>query len=99
MKHAQLAIGEALAKSSPWKIQGRIIVKSSLLVNLAAGAAAGVLMAFAVGPALADGPEIVAGPAADTQCYVPWATDTSSSSIPPRADRTGSRSPTATSPT
>jgi ribose transport system substrate-binding protein len=76
MKHAQLAIGEALAKSSPWKIQGRIIVKSSLLVNLAAGAAAGVLMAFAVGPALADGPEIVSGPAADTQCYVPWAADT-----------------------
>ena len=51
-------------------------MKSSLLVNLAAGAAAGVLMAFAVGPALADGPEIVSGPAADTQCYVPWAADT-----------------------
>jgi ribose transport system substrate-binding protein len=51
-------------------------VKSSLLLNLAAGAAAGVLLAFAVGPSLADGPEIVSGPAADAQCYVPWAADT-----------------------
>ena len=51
-------------------------MKSSLLLNLAAGAAAAVLMAFAVGPALADGPEIVAGPAADAECFVPWAADT-----------------------
>lgn len=51
-------------------------MKSSLLLNLAAGAAATVLLAFAVGPALADGPEIVSGPAADAQCYVPWAADT-----------------------
>ena len=51
-------------------------MKSSLLLNLAAGAAAGVLLAFAVGPSLADGPEIVSGPSADAQCYVPWAADT-----------------------
>ena len=51
-------------------------MKSRLLVNLAVGAAAGVLMAFAVAPAMADGPEVVAGPSADAQCYVPWTADT-----------------------
>jgi ribose transport system substrate-binding protein len=70
-----------LAKAFPETDQignskGGLNVKSSLLLNLAAGAAASVLLAFAVGPALADGPEIVAGPAADAQCYVPWAADT-----------------------
>ncbi|HVY51250.1 MAG TPA: sugar ABC transporter substrate-binding protein [Devosia sp.] len=33
-------------------------------------------MAFAIGPSLADGPEIVSGPAADPGCYVPWSADT-----------------------
>jgi len=47
-----------------------------MLLNIAAGAAAAVLMAFAVHPALADGPEVVSGPAADPACYVPWAADT-----------------------
>src|SRR6185369_9971348 len=56
--------------------KGGLNVKSSLLLNLAAGAAAGVLLAFAVGPSLADGPEIVSGPSADAQCYVPWSADT-----------------------
>src|SRR3569623_1559156 len=76
MKHAQFTAGEAVAIALPGKFQGRNIVKSSLLVKLAAGAAAGVLMAFAVGPAIADGPEVVSGPAADPGCYVPWAADT-----------------------
>ena len=51
-------------------------MKSSTLLKLSLGAAAGMLMACAVAPALADGPEIVAGPSADAQCYVPWASDT-----------------------
>ena len=51
-------------------------MKSNMLLNLGAGVAAGVLLAFAVGPSLAEGPEIVSGPAADPQCYVPWAADT-----------------------
>jgi len=50
-------------------------VKSSLLLNLAVGAAAATLMAFAATPASAD-PEIVSGPSDDAQCYVPWAADT-----------------------
>jgi len=56
-----------------------------MLLNFAAGAAAATLMAFAVGPALADGPEIVAGPAADAQCYVPWAADTQFFKYPAKA--------------
>ena len=51
-------------------------MKSTLLLNLAAGVAAGVLMALAVGPSMAAGPAIVSGPSADPQCYVPWAADT-----------------------
>jgi len=51
-------------------------LKSTLLLNLAAGAAVGVLMALAVGPAMAAGPAVVSGPSADPQCYVPWAADT-----------------------
>jgi ribose transport system substrate-binding protein len=50
-------------------------VKSRMLLNLAAGTAAAVLMAFAAAPALAD-PEVVAGPSDDATCYVPWAADT-----------------------
>jgi ribose transport system substrate-binding protein len=56
-----------------------------MLLNIAAGAAAATLMAFAVGPALADGPEVVAGPAADAQCYVPWAADTQFFKYPAKA--------------
>jgi len=51
-------------------------VKSSLLLTLAAGAATAVLMALAVTPAGAAGPEIVSGPSDDAQCYVPWTADT-----------------------
>ena len=51
-------------------------MKSTTLLKLAAGAAAGVIMAFAVAPAMAAGPAVVAGPSADPQCYVPWAADT-----------------------
>ena len=51
-------------------------MKSSLILNLAAGTAAAVLLAFAAAPALATGPAIVAGPSADAQCYVPWSADT-----------------------
>jgi ribose transport system substrate-binding protein len=50
-------------------------VKSSTLWNLAAGAATAVLMAFAVGPAMAD-PAVVAGPSSDPECFKPWAADT-----------------------
>jgi ribose transport system substrate-binding protein len=50
-------------------------VKSRMLLNLAAGAATAVIMAFAVAPALAE-PEIVAGPSDDATCYVPWTADT-----------------------
>src|SRR5882757_426115 len=56
-----------------------------MLLNIAAGATAAALMAFAVHPALADGPEIVAGPAADAQCYVPWAADTQFFKYPAKA--------------
>ena len=51
-------------------------MKSSMLLTLAAGAATAMLMAFAVGPAQAAGPEIVAGPSDDAACYVPWTADT-----------------------
>lgn len=47
----------------------------SLLLNLVAGAAAATLMAFAALPAVAA-PDVVAGPADDPTCYVPWADDT-----------------------
>jgi ribose transport system substrate-binding protein len=50
-------------------------VKTKLLVNLAAGVAAGVLMAFAI-PAYAAGPQIVAGPGADPDCFKPQTADT-----------------------
>ncbi len=51
-------------------------MKSSTLLKLSLGAAAGVLMACAVAPAMAAGPAEVAGPAEEAQCYVPWAADT-----------------------
>ena len=77
MKHARTIAGEAMANVSPrypWEDEQ---VKSSMLLNLAAGAAAAVLLAFAVAPAAqAAGPEIVKGPSEDAQCYVPWAADT-----------------------
>lgn len=50
-------------------------MKTSLL-NLATGAAVGVLMAFAVAPAFAAGPQVVAGPSADPDCFKPAAADT-----------------------
>jgi ribose transport system substrate-binding protein len=50
-------------------------VKSNSLLNLAAGAAAATLLAFAVAPAMAA-PEVVAGPSDDAACYVPWTADT-----------------------
>ena len=50
-------------------------MKTKLLVNLAAGVAAGVLMAFAI-PAYAAGPQIVAGPGADPDCFKPQTADT-----------------------
>ena len=50
-------------------------MKSTTLLNLAAGAAAATLMAFAAAPALAE-PAVVAGPSDDAACYVPWTDDT-----------------------
>jgi ribose transport system substrate-binding protein len=49
-------------------------VKPTSLLTLAAGAATALLMAVAASPAQAE-PAVVAGPAADPACYVPW-TDT-----------------------
>ena len=51
-------------------------MKSSTLLNIAAGTAATLLLAFAVAPAHAAGPEVVSGPSDDAQCYVPWTADT-----------------------
>jgi ribose transport system substrate-binding protein len=59
----------------PAKSKGGSIVKSTMLLTLAAGAATALMMAFAATPASAD-PEIVAGPSDDATCYVPWADDT-----------------------
>src|SRR5690349_1625125 len=44
-------------------------VKSMLL-------AAGITVGLMSGAALAAGPEIVAGPGADPECFVPWSADT-----------------------
>jgi ribose transport system substrate-binding protein len=73
MKHARFASGEAVANASP-EPREDVNVKSSLLLNLVAGAAAVTLFAFAL-PAQAA-PEIVTGPSDDAACYVPWADDT-----------------------
>ncbi|MEP7241940.1 MAG: substrate-binding domain-containing protein [Devosia sp.] len=51
-------------------------MKSSHFVKFATGAAAGVLMALAVGPTLAAGPEVVAGPSTDPACFAPDGADT-----------------------
>ena len=50
-------------------------MKCTSYLRLCAGAAVAAVLAFNA-PARAAGPEIVAGPAADATCYVPWATDT-----------------------
>jgi len=50
-------------------------MKCTPYLRLCAGAAVAAVLAFNA-PARAAGPEIVAGPAADATCYVPWATDT-----------------------
>ena len=63
---------------------GGFNVKSTTLLTLAAGAATAVLMAFGAAPALAD-PEIVSGPAADPQCYVPWTDTTQFFKFPAKA--------------
>jgi ribose transport system substrate-binding protein len=63
---------------------GGFNVKSTTLLTLAAGAATAVLMAFGATPALAD-PEIVSGPAADAQCYVPWTDATQIFKFPAKA--------------
>ena len=50
-------------------------MKCTSYLRLCAGAAVAAVLAFNA-PARAAGPEIVAGPAADATCYVPWAADT-----------------------
>jgi ribose transport system substrate-binding protein len=50
-------------------------MKCTSYLRLCAGAAVAAVLAFNA-PARAAGPEIVAGPAADPTCYVPWAADT-----------------------
>ena len=49
-------------------------MKSTKLSSLALGVAAGLFVALAAAPVAAQ--EIVAGPAGDPSCYVPWADDT-----------------------
>ena len=49
--------------------------KSCLRLFTCASVAVAAAIAFGA-PARADGPQIVAGPAADQNCYVPWAADT-----------------------
>ena len=49
--------------------------KSCLRLFTFASVAVAAAIAFDA-PARADGPEIVAGPAADAKCYVPWSADT-----------------------
>jgi ribose transport system substrate-binding protein len=55
-------------------------MKSTSYLRLCAGAAVAAVLAFNApgftAPAWAGGPEIVAGPAADPNCYVPWTADT-----------------------
>ncbi|MEO6395950.1 MAG: substrate-binding domain-containing protein [Devosia sp.] len=50
-------------------------MKSNHFVRFATAAAVGVLMALAM-PAMAAGPEIVAGPSADAECFKPLSADT-----------------------
>ena len=50
-------------------------MKCTSYLRLCAAAAVAAVLAFNA-PARAAGPEIVAGPAADPTCYVPWAADT-----------------------
>ena len=50
-------------------------MKCTSYLRLCAAAAVAAVLAFNA-PARAAGPEIVAGPAADPNCYVPWAADT-----------------------
>jgi len=49
--------------------------KSCLRLFACASVAVAAAIAFGA-PARADGPQIVAGPAADQKCYVPWSADT-----------------------
>lgn len=55
-------------------------MKCTSYMRLCAGAALAAVLAFnasaLVSPAQAAGPEIVAGPAADPTCYVPWSAET-----------------------
>ena len=52
-------------------------MKSKVMLHCASGFGAALLMSCAWGTtALADGPQIVAGPASDAKCYVPAAADT-----------------------
>ena len=48
--------------------------------------------------AMAD-PEVVNGPAAEPDCFAPWAAETKFFKFPKKEGPTASRSPTATSPT
>jgi ribose transport system substrate-binding protein len=57
--------------------KGGLSVKSNLFMRCAIGAGAGLLMSCAFATTvLAEGPAVVAGPAADPQCYVPGTADT-----------------------
>src|SRR3954451_22185276 len=54
---------------------GTSMTVSSQSRRIGLGAAL-LLSSFLAGPALAAGPEVVSGPSADPQCYVPWADKT-----------------------
>ena len=73
-------------------------MNSFRLVAIAAASGA-LLTAAGVGPAFAAGPEIVAGPAADAVCFVPWTDKTKFFKYPAKRGLIASRSPMAISPT
>ena len=71
-----------------------------MIKSLVGGIVAATAFVMLSSSAIAAGPEIVAGPAAEPECFAPWAADTKFFKYPAKKPaRTASRSPTATSPT
>ena len=69
--------------------------------HIAAAAVGGAMLtaicAFSA-PAFAAGPEVVAGPASEPGCFVPWGEKTKFFKYPAKKAPSASRSPTASSP-
>jgi len=51
-----------------------VVPGGTMILKTAFGVAAAFIVG--IGTALAAGPQVVAGPAVDTQCYVPWTAQT-----------------------